>query len=194
MGLAVLIVGLVIFFASHVFVAARDKRAALIAKLGQGGYRALFSIVSLVGLGLIVWGFAAYRAEGMIPVWSPPAFMRHITVGLVLIAIIVLCAYRVPSHIQAWTKHPMLAGIKIWAFAHLLANGDLGSILLFGSFLAWAVVARIAAKRRGDLGPQATPKGWRNDILIVIGGVVVYLLLGFYFHPYVIGVPVFTAA
>ena len=99
----------------------------------------------------------------------------------------------IPSHIKTWTKHPMLAAIKIWAFAHLLVNGDLGSILLFGSFLAWAVYARIAAKRRGDLGPQTAPAGWTNDILVVVIGVVLYLLLGFYFHPYVIGVKVFSA-
>jgi uncharacterized membrane protein len=193
MGLAILIIGLVVFFASHFFVAARGKRAALIERLGQGGYRTVFSIVSLVGLALIVWGFARYRAEGMIPVWSPPVWMRHVTVGLMLISIVVLCSFRVPSHIRTWTKHPMLASIKIWAFAHLLVNGDLGSILLFGSFLAWAVLARIAAKKRGDLGPQTAPAGWTNDILVVVIGVAVYLLLGFYFHPYVIGLKVFSA-
>lgn len=193
MGLAILVVGLVVFFASHFFVAARDKRAALIERLGTNGYRAVFSVVSLVGLALIVWGFAQYRAHGMIPIWSPPVWMRHVTVGLMLISIVVLCSFRVPSHIQAWTKHPMLAAIKIWAFAHLLVNGDLGGILLFGSFLAWAVLARIAAKRRGDLGPRTAPAGWTNDILVVVIGVVVYLLLGFYFHPYVIGMKVFSA-
>ncbi|MEJ2626852.1 MAG: NnrU family protein [Pseudolabrys sp.] len=129
----------------------------------------------------------------MIPIWSPPIWMRHVTVGLMLISIVVLASFRIPSHIQAWTKHPMLASIKIWAFAHLLVNGDLGSILLFGSFLAWAVLARIAAKRRGDLGPRIAPTGWRNDIIVVVFGVVLYLLLGFYFHPYVIGMKVFSA-
>jgi uncharacterized membrane protein len=193
MGLGIVVVGLVVFFASHFFVAAREKRAALIERLGTNGYRAVFSVVSLVGLALIVWGFAQYRADGMIPVWSPPVWMRHVTVGLMLISIVVLASFRIPSHIQTWTKHPMLASIKIWAFAHLLVNGDLGSILLFGSFLAWAVLARIAAKRRGDLGPKTAPAGWRNDIIVVIFGVVLYLLLGFYFHPYVIGMKVFSA-
>jgi uncharacterized membrane protein len=194
MGLVILIVGLVVFFASHLFVTARDKRATLIERLGTNGYRAAFSVVSLVGLALIIWGYAGYRAQGMIPVWSPPAFMRHVTVGLMLISIVALASFRIPSHIQTWLKHPMLASIKIWAFAHLLANGDLGSILLFGSFLAWAVYARIAAKRRGDLGPKTAPAGWTNDILVVVIGVAVYLLLGFYFHPYVIGVNVFGRA
>ncbi len=194
MGLVVLIVGLVVFFASHVFVTARDKRAALIDRLGTGGYRVLFSVVSLAGLALIVWGYADYRVHDWIQVWTPPAAMRHATVGLMLISIVVLASFRIPSHIKTWTKHPMLASIKIWAFAHLLSNGDLGSILLFGSFLAWAVYARIAAKRRGDLGAQVAPAGWTNDIVVVLAGVAAYLLLGFYFHPYVIGMPVFAGA
>lgn len=190
MGLVILIVGLVVFVASHLFVTARDKRAALIDRLGLNGYRAAFSVLSLAGLALIVWGYATYRAQGMIPVWSPPFGMRHVTVGLMLISIIVLASFRIPSHIQTWTKHPMLASIKIWAFAHLLVNGDLGSILLFGSFLAWAVYARIAAKQRGNLGPQSAPAGWRNDAIVAAFGVFLYLLLGYLFHPYVIGVTV----
>jgi uncharacterized membrane protein len=123
--------------------------------------------------------------------WSPPAFMRHITVGLMLFAVIFAVAAFIPSHIKTRLKHPMLASIKTWALAHLLSNGDLGSILLFGGFLAWGVYARIAAKRRGDLGPQSAPAGWFNDVLVVAIGVVVYLALGYAFHPAVIGVPVF---
>ena len=191
MGLAILVLGLVVFLATHVFVTFRGQRARLMARFGAG-YRALFGIVAIIGLALIVWGYSHYRAEGLIPVWSPPAVMRHVTVGLMLIAVIVFTAYFIPSHIKMWTKHPMFAGIKLWAFAHLLSNGDLGSILLFGSFLAWGVYARIAAKRRGDLGAAKAPAGWPNDIIVVVLGVIVFLLLGYYFHPYVIGVPVLT--
>jgi len=124
-------------------------------------------------------------------VWSPPSFMRHITVGLMLFAVIFAVAAFIPSHIKTRLKHPMLASIKTWALAHLLSNGDLGSILLFGGFLAWGVYARIAAKRRGDLGPKSAPAGWFNDVLVIALGVVVYLALGYAFHPAVIGVPVF---
>jgi hypothetical protein len=85
----------------------------------------------------------------------------------------------------------MLASVKTWAFAHLLSNGDLGSILLFGTFLAWGVYARISAKRRTDLKPITAPAGWINDALVVAIGAVVYLALGYAFHPVVIGVPVF---
>ncbi len=191
MGLAILILGLAVFFASHVFVALREARAAAIERLGINGYRALFAIVSLVGLALIVWGYGQYRAHELIQVWSPPAFMRHITVGLMLFAVIFFTAAFIPSHIKARLKHPMLAGVKTWALAHLFSNGDLGSILLFGAFLAWAVYARIAAKRRGNDGVTAAPSGWTNDIIVVVLGIVIYLALGYYFHPYMIGVPVF---
>ena len=190
MGLAILILGLIVFLGAHVFVTCRNAREQAIARLGYG-YRALFAIVASVGLTLIVWGFALYRAHGWVDVWSPPAFMRHVTVGLMLISAILLVATYVPSRIKAKAKHPMLASVKIWAFAHLLSNGDLGSILLFGGFLAWAVYARIAAKRRTDYVLPVAPAGWTNDVIVVVGGVVLYLALGYLFHPYAIGVPVF---
>ena len=193
MGLLIFIAGLVVFFASHLFVTFRGARADAIAKLGMYGYRALFGLVSLAGLALIVWGFGQYHAQAP-QIWSPPAFLRHITVGLMLFAVIFFTAAFVPSHIKAKAKHPMLAAVKTWAFAHLLSNGDLGSILLFASFLAWGVYARIAAKRRGDVGTTEAPAGWTNDIIVVIIGIVIYLALGYAFHPMVIGVPVFGRA
>jgi uncharacterized membrane protein len=194
MGLVILIAGLIVMLGAHIFVTFREARDGVIKTLGLSGYRVAFSLVSLAGLALIVWGYAVYRAHGMIPIWLPPIWMRHVTVGLMLISVLLVTAAFIPSHIKKWAKHPMLAGIKVWAFAHLLVNGDLGSILLFGGFLAWAVYARIAAKRRGDLGLQTAPAGWTNDGLVVVIGVVVYLLLGFYFHPYVIGMRVFGPA
>jgi uncharacterized membrane protein len=190
MGLGVLLIGLIVFLGAHTFVTFRDARASVIARLGVG-YRAVFALVALLGLVLIVYGYGQYRAHGWIQVWSPPAFMRHITIGLMLFAVIFLTAAFVPSHIKSKLKHPMLASIKTWALAHLLSNGDLGSILLFGSFLAWGVYGRIAAKRRGDLGASAQPAGWTNDIIVVAVGIVIYLALGYVFHPAVIGVPVF---
>ncbi len=191
MGLLILVAGLVVFFSTHVFITFRGARAGVIEKLGPYGYRALFALVSTVGLALIVWGYGQYRAHELIQVWSPPAFMRHITVGLMFFAVIFITAAFIPSHIKAKLKHPMLASVKTWALAHLLSNGDLGSILLFGGFLAWGVYARIAAKRRGDLGTTTAPEGWINDVLVVVIGIVVYLALGYAFHPMIIGVPVF---
>ena len=189
MGLAILILGLVVFLGSHVFVTFRDTRAALIARLGAG-YRALFALAAIIGLALIVKGYADYRAHEWIEVWSPPAFMRHITEGLMLLAAIFMAAL-IPSHIKAWIKHPMVTSVKTWALAHLLANGDLGSILLFGSFLLWGGYARVAAKRRGDRGFASPPASWTNDIIVLVLGAVIFFVLGYYFHPYVIGVPVF---
>jgi uncharacterized membrane protein len=191
MGLMILNLGLTIFLGTHLFVSFRVSRAQAIARLGLNGYRVLFSIISLVGLAVIVVGYGQYRAYGWVEIWSPPAFMRHVTVALMLIATILFTAAYIPSHIKAWTKHPMLAGVKTWAFAHLLSNGDLGSILLFGSFLAWAVYARIAAKRRTDYVLPVAPAGWTNDLIAVTVGIVVYLALGYAFHPVAIGVPAF---
>jgi uncharacterized membrane protein len=191
MGLAILILGLAIFLLSHVFVSMRGARGQAIARFGLNGYRALFSVVSTGGLVLIVWGYGLYRAHEWIDVWSPPAFMRHITVLLMLFAVIFMTAVFIPSHIKARLKYPMLTSVKTWALAHLLSNGDLGSILLFGSFLAWGVFARIAAKRRMDDTVAAAPSGWTNDALVVVMGIIVYLALGFVFHPVFIGVPVF---
>jgi uncharacterized membrane protein len=192
MGLSVLIFGLLVFLATHVFVSMRDARSAAIARLGTVGYRVAFSIISIAGLVLIVWGFGQYRSGGeWIDIWSPPAFTRHITVLLMLFSVIFLVAVFFPSYIKARLKHPMLASVKTWALAHLISNGDLGSILLFGTFLGWAVFARISAKRRVDLVVPVAPAGWTNDIIVVLLGVVIYLALGFVFHPIFIGVPVF---
>jgi uncharacterized membrane protein len=193
MGLNILILGLAVFLATHVFVSFREARASVIERVGLPLYRSLFAIVSLVGLALIIWGYAQYRAHGLVQLWSPPVFTRHITIGLVFFAVVFVVAAFFPSHIKARLRHPMLAGVKTWALAHLLSNGDLGSILLFGTFLAWGVYARIAAKRRGDIGAAAkpAPQGWTNDVVVVVLGVAIFLALGFWFHPYVIGVPVF---
>jgi uncharacterized membrane protein len=192
MGLAVLIIGLALFIASHAFVTQRKARAALIARTGELPYKALFSVVVIISLVLIVWGFAHYRAEGYIQVWTPPTWMRHVTVALVWPAIIFATAAYIPGDIKRTLKHPLLVGVKLWAFAHLLSNGDLGGIVLFGSILAWAVFDRITLKRRTDAGAPPIPLGGRrNDIIAVVVGTLLYLALGFWFHPYVIGKSVF---
>ena len=192
MGLAVEIIGLVLFLGAHVFVSRRGEREALIAKLGRGPYLGLFSLVSIVGLVLIGFGFARYRATGIIPVWYPPAWTRHIVVALMWPASIAVVAAYIPGDIKRVLKHPMLVGVKIWAAAHLCANGDLGGIILFGSVFAWAVYDRITLKRRTDPGAPPVPIGGRrNDIIAIIVGTILYLALGFVFHPIVIGVPAF---
>ncbi|MGP0092955.1 MAG: NnrU family protein [Xanthobacteraceae bacterium] len=195
MGLSVLILGLVVFLGAHTFVTLRPARVAAVERLGRPTYLMLFSLASAVGLALIFWGFAWYRKTGWIGVWHPPDFMRHITIALVWPAAVLVTAAYLPGHIKRTVKHPMLAGVKLWAFAHLLSNGDLGGIVLFGSFLGWAVYDRIAVKRREAAGEPAAvmfvDRGWTNDIIAVALGSFLYLALGFAFHPVVIGVPVF---
>lgn len=192
MGLIVLILGLVVFLGPHVLVSQRDARNRLIARHGEAPYKIAFSILSIGGIALIVWGFANYRATGWIDVWYPPRWTRHIPEALMWPAVVCVIAAYIPGHIKRVLKHPMLVGIKLGAFSHLCANGDLGSIILFGSFLAWAVYDRISLKYRHDPGaPQIVVGGWGRDVLSVVVGTLLYLALGFTFHPLVIGVPAF---
>src|SRR5712671_522332 len=192
MGLLVMILGLVLFLGVHTLTTQRELRARLIASTGEGGYKIGYALLSVAGLVLIVWGFAHYRAAGMIEVWTPPTALKHITVALMLPAVILVVAAYIRGRIYTTLKHPMLAGVKLWAAAHLLANGDLGSIILFGSFLGWAVFDRISLKHRTDAGAPPIPVGGRgNDLIAAAVGLVAYLALGFAFHPVVIGVPVF---
>jgi len=192
MGLALEILGLVIFLGAHVFVTMRDRRAALIKTLGAGPYRGLFSLVSLVSIVLVGYGFAQYRVEGLIVIWNPPAWTRHIVVALMWPASIMVVAAYIRGHIKRVLKHPMLVGVKTWAVAHLCANGDLGGIILFGSFLLWAGFDRATLKRRADTGAPNIPVGGTgNDIIAIVVGTILYLALGFLFHPLVIKLPAF---
>jgi len=194
MGLAVMILGLVLFLGVHTLTTQRELRARIIALSGEGGYKVGYAVVSVVGLALIVWGFSHYRAAGMIDIWYPPKALKHVTVALMLPAVILVVAAYIRGRIYTMVKHPMLSGVKLWAAAHLLANGDLGSIILFGSFLGWAVFDRISLKHRADAGVPPIPVGGvGNDLIAVAVGVVAYLALAFAFHPVVIGVPVIGA-
>jgi uncharacterized membrane protein len=186
-----MIVGLVLFLGAHVFTTRREARARVIASLGEGTYKIVYTVVALVGLVLIVWGFAHYRADGWTQVWTPPKALKHINIALMLPAVILVVAAYIRGRIYAAVKHPMLAGVKLWAFGHLLANGDLGGIILFGAILAWAVFDRISLKRRTDPGAPPIPVGGiGNDLIAIAVGIIVYLALAFAFHPVVLGIPV----
>src|SRR5436190_1171876 len=127
-----------------------------------------------------VWAFANYRATGWIDVWNPPTALKHITVALMLPAIILVVASYLRGRIYTTLKHPMLAGVKLWAASHLLANGDLGSIILFGSFLGWAVFDRISLKHRTDGGAPPIPVGGpTNDLIAIAVGLIAYFALAF---------------
>ena len=194
MGLLVMILGLILFFGVHTLTTQRALRARVIGSMGEGGYKIGYALASVAGLALVTWGFANYRATGWIDVWNPPTAFKHITVLLMLPAIIMVVASYIRGRIYTTLKHPMLTGIKLWAAAHLLANGDLGSIILFGSFLAWAVFDRISLKRRSDAGGPPIPVGGpTNDLIAIAVGIIAYVALAFVFHPVVIGVPLFGA-
>jgi uncharacterized membrane protein len=190
--MATLLLGLVLFFAAHVFVTLRGPRAAVIKRVGEWPYKGIMALVSLVGLALVFYGFGQYRATQWVDVWSPPRWTFYITQILMWPASIAVVAAYSRGNIWRTLKHPMLVGVKTWAVAHLIANGDLGSIVLFGSFLAWAVYDRITLKRRTDPGAPPIPVGGhRHDVIALVVGTVLYLALGFIFHPLVVGIPVF---
>jgi len=190
MGL--LVVGLVVFIGAHVFVTLRAPRAAVVARIGEGPYKGIMALLSLIGLVIIGYGFGQYRAAGWVDVWSPPRWTFYITQILMWPASICVVAAYSRGNIWRTLKHPMLVGVKTWAVAHLISNGDLGSIVLFGSFLAWAVYDRITLKRRSDPGAPPIPVGGhRNDTIALVVGTILYLALGLVFHPLVVGIPVF---
>jgi uncharacterized membrane protein len=185
----ILILGLLLFLGIHMFSTLRTTRAAVIGRLGEGPYKGLYSLLSAVGLVLIVWGFSRYRRAGYIEIWNPPFAVFHpIALVLVWFAFVALvAAYAPPSKIKATLRHPMLVGVKAWALAHLLVNGDLGSMVLFGALLAWAVYDRIAVKRRGDTGAPPVARFGRNDAIVVALGTVVYFAI-LWLHDSLIGV------
>jgi len=189
-----LVLGLIIFLGTHSFSMARRARFGIIRKVGEGPYKGLYSLLSLAGIILISVGYGQYRQTGYIPVWDPPVWTRHLALLLVWFAFVFVAAAYLPGRIRRTLKHPMLAGVKVWALAHLLANGDLGSILLFGAVLAWAVAARISVKRRDEAVPHGAPpessSGLRNDALAVATGTVLYIAFVVWLHPLLIGVPV----
>ena len=195
--MAILVLGLVLFLGMHAFTMVRGPRARLVARLGEGAYKGLYSLVSVLGIVLVAVGYGRYRANDWIDVWYPPVWTRHLALTLVLLAFICVAAAYLPGNLKRRLKHPMLLGVKIWATAHLLANGDLGSILLFGSVLAWAVMARISAKRRDEVqahgGEAVAPAGLRNDALAVVVGAAAWFVFAYWLHPLLIGVAVWPA-
>jgi uncharacterized membrane protein len=187
--MSVLILGLVLFLGAHLFTTLRTARAEVIGRLGEGPYKGLYSLVAGVGLVLIVWGFGRYRSAGYIQIWDPPFSIFH-PVSLILLwfAIVALVStYAPPSKIKGALRHPMLVAVKAWALAHLLVNGDLGSMLLFGSLLVWAIYDRIAVKRRGDAGAPPVASFGRNDVVVIAIGTVAYFAI-LWLHDSVIGV------
>ena len=183
-----MLLGLLVFLGTHAFTTMRVARAGVVAKIGEASYRVLYSVVSIVGVVMIGWGFAAWHAEGSPQLWYPPLWTKHLAIALMLFASICFAAAYPPTHIRIWLKHPMLVGIKTWAVAHLIANGDLAGIVLFGTVLAWAVWSRISMKWR-PASVYPAPR-WVADAVALVGGGVLFVLLAALFHPYVVGLKV----
>ena len=187
-----LIVGLIVFLGVHILPTVPEVRDGIRERLGVNGYKIGFSILSLVGFAVIILGYHKMQLHpGKNPVlWESPLWMRHVTLTLMLPAMILIVAANVPSRIRTAVRHPMLLAIKLWALAHLLVNGDVASLLLFGSFLAYAIYDRISVKQRGALGPlgDAKPTNAINDVIVVAVGLALYAALLLGGHEWLIGV------
>lgn len=182
--------GLVLFFGAHSLPILGGPREAAIGALGRVGYQVVFAVLSLAGLVLLSMGYSDLRGSELNPIlYNPPTWTRHIALLVMIPALIALAAAYVPSRIRNVLKHPMLVAVKIWALAHLLANGDLISVVLFGAFLAWAVVDRISVKKRAALGPLGERNGGlTGDVVAVLVGLGAYAFLLVYGHAWLFGV------
>ncbi len=190
--MTLLILGLVIFLGAHsVRIFADGWRAERIAQMGEKPWKAVVSLVSLAGFVLLVWGYGETRA--MPELWNPPVWTRHLAALLTLPAFVLVVAAYVPgTRIKAAVGHPMVAGVKLWAFAHLIANGRAGDMLLFGAFLAWAVVDFISARRRDRLaGTRYAAGPWTRDAAAAVVGLVAWVVFARWGHAWLIGVAPF---
>lgn len=204
--MSLLILGLVLFLGVHsTRILANDWRTRTIARTGEGPFKGLYSLVSLIGFALLVWGYAQARQQ--VPLWNPPEWTRHLTALLMLPVFPMFVAAYVPRNgIKARLKHPQVLSVKLWAVAHLVSNGNLADVVLFGAFLVWAV-ADFSAARRRELGagrvvdpratveaaspsPQPSPQrgeGVRTAVCVGVG-LAVYALFAFWLHGLLIGV------
>jgi uncharacterized membrane protein len=187
----VLIVGLVLFLGIHsARVVAEGPRQAFIAQRGAGAWKGLYTIVSLIGFGLVVWGYGLARQQPVV-LWSaPPAWVRHLAALLTLLSFVLVVAAQVPGNsIKSALHHPMTLGIKVWAFAHLIANNTLADVLLFGGFLAWSIAVFAAARRRDRAnGVTYAPGSAVKTAVAVAVGVVAWAAFAFALHGWLIGV------
>jgi uncharacterized membrane protein len=185
MGL--LVAGLVVFLGIHsIAIFAPAQRARLLARWGEGGWKGVYSVISLIGFVMIVYGFGLARQSPVV-LYTSPHWMRHVTFLFMLPVFPLLLAAYLPGRIKTAAKHPMLAAVKFWALAHLLCNGMLADVLLFGGFLAWAVLDRISLKRRTQVLHTAPP-GRFNDLIAVVLGLALYVVFILWAHARLFGV------
>lgn len=185
--MSILIIGLLVFLGIHLLPSFPAIRGRLFERLGEGVYKGLFSLIALIGLFLITIGMAN---RDIIILWEPPIFLNHVAIILMLPVFTLLAAAYIPCNFKRFTRHPMLWGVTFWAFAHLLANGDLGSILLFGSFLTYSLYDMWSANRRGAR-KSTIDRPLVFDAGVAVLGIIAYVLF-FYLHPSLIGVSIIS--
>ncbi|MDE0309118.1 MAG: NnrU family protein [Acidiferrobacterales bacterium] len=183
--MTLLIAGLILFVALHMIPSVPPLRTELVANLGEKKYRAIFSALAFVSLALIIWGFSKADFQ---PVYQPVTWGRSMAFGLVPIAVILFAAANMPTHIRAFFRHPMLIGLFLWALAHLAANGDMKSILLFGTLGAFSVVAIVSSSIRGSQSSHDKPPRWKMDGVAIVSGTIVAGLFA-KFHGTLFGMP-----
>jgi uncharacterized membrane protein len=189
----VLGIGLLIFLGVHSSrIFAESTRKQFIAQRGEKTWKGIYTISSLVGLGLIIWGYGLARQQPVV-IWNPPIATRHIAALLTLVSFILIASANGKNNwMRVKLHHPMLLGVKLWAFSHLIANGNLADVLLFGGFLAWAVLCFIASKKRDRLlNTQYPPAQTKATILAIITGVIGWLVMAMWLHGLLIGVKPF---
>jgi uncharacterized membrane protein len=188
--MTILVLGLIIFLGVHsVRMLANEWRSAQIARIGEGPWKGLYSLASVLGLVLIVWGYGAARSNPAI-LWNPPDWTKQLTIVLTLVAFVLVAAAYVPgTRIKAWLGHPMVAGVKVWALAHLIGNGTLAGVILFGSILVWAIVNFAASRRRDRAAGVTYPAGTlAGDAIAVFVGAIAWVIFAFFLHGWLIGV------
>jgi uncharacterized membrane protein len=185
-----LVIGLILFLGVHLFSYFRKERAALIARWGEGPYNGIYSLISAIGLGLIIWGYFQTRAGPAAAeiVYWPPAWARHVTMFLVLLAMVCFAIYLHRGRLKLWLRNPMSIGVALWAGGHLLSNGKLASVILFGAFLVIALFDIAVNTARGYV-PSFIPNP-RHDVISIIAGLVLYAFFLLIFHPYVLNLPI----
>ncbi len=195
MALMYMVAGLLLFLGVHsTRVFANDWRTRTLARMGEKPFKGVYALLSLLGFVLLVWGYGQARQQGVM-LWNPPVAMRHIAALLTLVAFVLLAAAYVPGNqIKAKLHHPMVLGTKVWAFAHLLANGSLADVVLFGSFLVWSVMLYAASRRRDRREGTVYAPGTAGATSITVGvGIVAWAVFAFWLHRVLIGVSPFGA-
>lgn len=188
--MTLLIAGLVLFLGIHSLqIVAPGLRARAVAKLGVNGWKGVYSLIAIAGFVLMCIGYGEARITSPVWLWLPPKGLRHLALLLMLPVFPLLLAAYLPGRIRSATKHPMLVATKLWALSHILVNGGLHDLLLFGGFLAWAVADRISVKRRATVtSPPGAPASRWNDGVVVLGGLALYVLFVGGLHKLLIGV------